>query len=110
MTKANNQRDIQLFVTSFNVAWINGKINLLNSLLHKKVVFLAPDLKIEFSGRKACLKTIEDYNKMAITETFDVTNINIKFWNNVAVVNLDYHVVYILNNLSSINNLLINRC
>lgn len=86
------------FIEKFNEAWTKGNIKELDSLLHDKVIFIAPDLKTEISGKEACLQTIKDYVDNANTKTFKLLDKKIHSWNQTAMISIEYHIEYDMGN------------
>jgi ketosteroid isomerase-like protein len=89
--------NVEKFITKFNQAWTQGKLEVIIPLLHNDVIFLAPDFKTEISGKDACLQTIKDYINNAKTKSFKVLNTKIHSWKDNAVVSFDYLIEYEMN-------------
>ncbi|WP_142784692.1 nuclear transport factor 2 family protein [Changchengzhania lutea] len=92
------EEQIELFVDSFNTAWTQGNVKDINLLVDEDVIFVAPDLKTEIIGRKACIQTIRDYTKNAITKVFEIKDKQIHVWDRTATVSIDYYMEYQMNN------------
>lgn len=91
------KKDIEQLILTFNEGWTKGHLKVVAALLHEEVIFVAPDLKTQISGKDACLKTIEEYNQNAQTKHFEVVRQHIHLWDDTAVVDLEYDVEYVLN-------------
>ena len=88
---------IETLINHFNKAWTEGQLDILPSILHNEVVFVAPDLKHEIQGKEACIQTIRDYLSMAVTHSFIVTHKKINCWEDTAAAILEYEIDYELN-------------
>lgn len=92
------RNQIEDFIDCFNSGWTQGKIEDLIPCLHEEVVFIAPDLETEITGKVACLQSIKDYVNNAKTEVFEVTNTEIHTWHQTAVISITYYIEYVMSN------------
>ena len=92
--------DIEQIVDDFNSGWTAGNFEVIDTILHDEVVFVAPDLKTKLSGKPACLQSIKDYVSSAKTKVFEVKEKDIQIWNQTAVISIDYYIEYEMNDES----------
>ncbi len=58
LSKQHINAHIEQVIHAFNKGWTHGNIELLETLLHDEVIFVAPDLTTEIEGKEACIQTI----------------------------------------------------
>jgi len=90
-------KTIEKLIDNFNASWTTGDYVTFEKCLHDDVIFMSPDFKQSIIGKKACTESIQQYNKIAETKHFEVTNSQIFQWGSTANVIMDYYIEYRLN-------------
>ena len=81
-------------VRKFCDASVFGDMEAVSETLHKKVIFLAPDLSSTLVGKEACMHSINQYHKEAKTLEFDIKDLIISQDHRDLITKVTYEVKY----------------
>lgn len=83
-----------LNIHDLNQAWLLGKWDELEAMLHENVVFETPGMLSRIRGREACLKSFKDYRQVAVTHSFEESHVQIHETQSSAVVHFQFAIDY----------------
>jgi uncharacterized protein DUF4440 len=81
-------------LTALNEAWVSGRLEELEHLLHPRSVFVGPDLTRLAEGRAACVASYRDFLAAATVHEFEERDARVDEYDSTAVVSYRYRISY----------------
>ena len=100
MTLAAEQHDqeqIRSLLSRINEAWLKGRTERLNECFHDDVVVRGPDLQEMGRGREPCVKSYEDFIRLATVREFKASEPVIDLFDSMAVATCPWEISYRMN-------------
>jgi len=92
-----DQEQIRSLLRRINEAWLEGHTERLNECFHDEVVVRGPDLKETARGREPCVKSYEDFIRLATVREFKASGPVIDLFGRVAVTTSPWKISYRMN-------------
>lgn len=93
----NDQEEILSLLSRINEAWLEGRTEGLNDCFHNDVVIKGPQLQEMARGREACVKSYEDFIRLAKVREFKASEPVIDVFGAVAVASCPWKINYRMN-------------
>ena len=103
MTLQHDQEQIRSFISRINEAWLKGHTERLNECFHDDVVVRGPDLQQMARGREACVKSYEDFIRLATVREFKASEPVIDVFDNMGVATCPWEISYRMNDRTILN-------
>ena len=97
MTLQHDQEQIRSFISRINEAWLKGHTERLNECFHDDMVVRGPDLQQMARGREACVKSYEDFIRLATVREFKASEPVIDVFDNMGVATCPWEISYRMN-------------
>ena len=93
----NDQEEILSLLSRISEAWLEGRTEGLNDCFHNDVVIKGPQLQEMARGREACVKSYEDFIRLAKVREFKASEPVIDVFGAVAVASCTWKINYRMN-------------
>lgn len=85
---------IKQFIRDMNAAWLEGRIDDLDSYFAKNVVLVPPGSQDRIVGREAMVESFRQYAEQATTHDFEETALLVDVMGTIAVATLQFRIHY----------------
>jgi ketosteroid isomerase-like protein len=97
MALQHDQEQIRSLISRINEAWLKGHTEKLSEYFHDEVVVRGPDLQEMAKGREPCVKSYEDFIRLATVREFKASQPVIDPFGNMAVAICPWEISYRMN-------------